>query len=137
VRGNAKRAYDGIEAMLAAVYDWQDKADQLVTTGDDEADVIATHDSRGRLIELWVKPGLQRQLTLGELEDRINEAVSDNASRAHAALNEISDEFLAAGAGLEERFPHPVADQLGGSYREAAKGAASGEGDDTESGQAR
>jgi hypothetical protein len=120
VKGDAKRAYDGIEAMLAAVYEWQDKADQLVTTGDDEADVIATHDSRGRLIELWVKPGLQRQLSLRELEDRINEAVIDNASRAHAALNKISDEFLAAVAALEKSFPHPVADELGGTYHDAA-----------------
>jgi hypothetical protein len=137
VKGNAKRAYDGIEAMLAAVFDWQDKADRLVTTGDDDSDVIATHDSRGRLIELWVKPGLQRQLSLGELEDRINEAVSDNAGRAHAALNKISDEFLATVAELEERFPHPVADELGGTYRNATGGATGSERRNTDSRDAR
>jgi hypothetical protein len=118
MRGNAKRAHDGIEAMLAAVYEWQDKADKLVTTGDDDGDVIATHDSRGRLIELWVRPGLQRELTLEELEELINEVISDNADRAQAALNKISAEFLAAVALLEEKFPHPLREQLGDSYRE-------------------
>lgn len=125
MRGNAKRAYDGIEAMLAAVYDWQDKADRLVTTGDDDDDIIATHDSQGRLIELWVKPGLQRELTLGELEEQINAAIADNAQRAHAALNKISDEFLAAVDSLGEDLPHPVGDELSGAYRAAAAGAES------------
>lgn len=91
----AKAAHNAIEAMLEAVFHWQDQVDALVTTGDDGDDVIATHDSRGRLLELWVRPGLQRELTTAELEESINEAITDNAKRARAHMRKISDEFLA------------------------------------------
>lgn len=95
VNVKAKPGRDSIEAMLEAVFRWQDKVDALVTTGDDDDDIIATHDSRGRLLELWVRPGLQRELTRAELEDSINEALTVNAKRARAQMQKISDEFLA------------------------------------------
>jgi hypothetical protein len=122
VKGKAKLAYDCIEEMLQAVFDWQDKVDALVTTGDDEDEIIATHDSRGRLIELWVRPGLQQELTTGELEDRINDAIAGNASRAQAEMKEISDSFVAKFTAIPEQFAqHPVGAQLADVYTAAIR----------------
>lgn len=117
MRGRAKVAYDCIEDMLQCVFDWQDKVDALVTTGDDDDEVIATHDSRGRLIELWVRPGLQQQLTTGELEDRINDAIASNAGRAQADMQKISDHFLAKFTAIPDEYAqHPVGTQLAEAY---------------------
>jgi hypothetical protein len=122
MRGKAKLAYDCIEEMLQAVFDWQDKVDALVTTGDDDDEIIATHDSRGRLIELWVRPGLQQQLTTIELEDRINDAIADNAGRAQAEMMKISDSFLAQFTAIPEQFAqHPVGAQLAEAYTAAMR----------------
>jgi hypothetical protein len=120
MRGKAKLAYDCIEEMLQAVFDWQDKVDALVTTGDDDDEIIATHDSRGRLIELWVRPGLQQELTTAELEDRINDAITDNACRAQAEMKKISDSFLAQFTAIPKQFAaHPVGIQLAEAYTAA------------------
>lgn len=122
MKGKAKLAYDCIEEMLQAVFDWQDKVDALVTTGDDDDEIIATHDSRGRLIELWVRPGLQQELTTAELEDRINDAIADNASRAQTQMAKISDSFLAQFNGIPEKFAHhPVGTQLADAYTAAMR----------------
>lgn len=104
MQGKAKQAYDGIEAMLEAVYDWQDKVDALVTTGNDGDEIIATHDSRGCLIELWVRSGLSQELTIEEFEERINDTIVGNATRASAALQQISDEFLAQFTSLPVQY---------------------------------
>ena len=113
VQGKALQAYDGLEAMLEAVYDWQDEVDALVTTGSADQEIIATHDPRGRLIELWVRPGLQQELTTEEFEDAVNEVIADNARRGLEKINEISDRFLAQfGAIPEELAIHPVAQRL-------------------------
>jgi hypothetical protein len=122
MRGKAKLAYDCIEEMLQAVFDWQDRVDALVTTGDDDDEIIATHDSRGRLIELWVRPGLQRELTTAELEDRINETIADNASRAQAEMKNISDSFLTQFTAIPGQFAqHPVGTQLAEAYTAAMR----------------
>jgi hypothetical protein len=122
MRGKAKLAYDCIEEMLQCVFDWQDKIDGLVTTGDDDDEIIATHDSRGRLIELWVRPGLQQELTTGELEDRINDAIVGNASRAQAEMQKISDSFIAKFTALPEQFAqHPVGAQMADAYTAAMR----------------
>jgi hypothetical protein len=122
VRGRAKVAYEAIEAMLQAVLDWQDKVDVLATTGDDDDEIIATHDSRGRLIELWVRPGLPRELTMAELEDRINEAITDNVGRAQAQMKRISDEFVAQFSAIPQQFAqHPVGAQLADAYAAAVR----------------
>jgi hypothetical protein len=122
MRGKAKLAYDCIEEMLQAVFDWQDRVDALVTTGDDDDEIIATHDSRGRLIELWVRPGLQRELTTAELEDRINETIADNASRALAEMKNISDSFLTQFTAIPRQFAqHPVGTQLAEAYAAAVR----------------
>ena len=122
MKGKAKVAYDCIEEMLQAVFDWQDKVDALVTTGDDDDEIIATHDSRGRLIELWVRPGLQQELTTSELEDRINDAIADNASRAQAGMKKISDSFLAQFTAIPQQFAqHPVGTELAEAYTAAMR----------------
>ncbi|OMC13505.1 hypothetical protein [Mycobacterium sp. SP-6446] len=118
MRGKAKVAYDCIEEMLQAVFDWQDKVDALVTTGDDDDEIIATHDSRGRLIELWVRPGMQEELTTAELEDRINDAIADNAGRAQTEMKKISDSFLIQFSSIPKQFAqHPVGAQLADAYK--------------------
>jgi hypothetical protein len=123
--GKAKLAYDCIEEMLQAVFDWQDKVDALVTTGDDDDEIIATHDSRGRLIELWVRPGLQQELTTTELEDRINDAIAGNAGRALAEMNKISESFVEKFTAIPEQFEqfaqHPVGTQLAEAYTAAMR----------------
>jgi hypothetical protein len=122
MRGKAKVAYDCIEEMLQAVFDWQDKVDALVTTGDDDDEIIATHDSRGRLIELWVRPGLQRELTTGELEDRINDAIAGNASRAQAQMKQISESFVSKFTAIPGQFAqHPVGTQMADAYTAAMR----------------
>ena len=122
MRGKAKQAHDCIEGMLQAVFEWQDKVDALVTTGDDDDDIIATHDSRGRLIELWVRPGLQQELTTAELEDRINDAIVDNAGRAQAEMKKISDSFLAQFTAIPGHYTaHPVGAQLAEAYSAAMR----------------
>lgn len=122
MRGKAKLAYDCIEEMLQCVFDWQDKVDALVTTGDDDDEIIATHDSRGRLIELWVRPGLQQELTTTELEDRINDAIGANVGRAQAEMKKISDSFVAKFTALPEEFAqHPVGAQLADAYTNAMR----------------
>jgi hypothetical protein len=122
MRGKAKVAFDCIEEMLQALFDWQDKVDALVTTGDDDDEIIATHDSRGRLIELWVRPGLQEELTIAELEDRVNDAIADNAGRAQAEMTKISESFLSRFDAIPAQYVnHPVATQLADAYRSAMR----------------
>jgi uncharacterized coiled-coil protein SlyX len=113
VRGKAKRASEAIGLILDAVYEWEAKADKFIATGSDDDDVIATHDSRGRLIECTLRPGLQQELTVGELEDCINEAIRENVARAQAGLDKLSAEFQAKceqAAALVGQ--HPVGDEL-------------------------
>ena len=123
MRGQAKQAYDGLDAMLQAVMDWQDKVDAFIATGTDDQDVIATHDSKGRLIELYVRPGLQQELTTEEFEGCVNEAIADNAARGYRAMKKMSDEFLAQFAEIpDELANHPVAGQLVESLEKARRG---------------
>ena len=72
------------------------------------------HDSRGRLIDPDVREGLQRELTVDELNDQINAALGDNAERARKGIDAISDRLFQRCAELipEELRKHPVADQL-------------------------
>ena len=113
MRGKAKRASDAIGQILDAIYEWESAADRFIATGSDDDDVVVTHDSRGRLIECTPRPGLQQELTLGELEEAINDAIRDNVGRAQAGLDAISEEFrarcqeIAASVGSQ-----PVGDEL-------------------------
>lgn len=110
MKGTAERASEMVGAMLDAVYEWEAKADAFLATGDDDADVVVTHDGRGRMIELSIRPGLQDELTVGELEDVVNTEIAHNAKRAHDGLEAISQEFLEKFAHISEEVAnHPMA----------------------------
>ena len=102
---------DGLKDVIAA---WGETVKGFVATGSDDDDVIVTHDAKGRLIELWVQPGVQQDMTVDEFEDAINDAIEDNRSRATKEFSKMADEFLAqfARAPYTAMAQHPVADQL-------------------------
>ncbi len=105
---------DDLDALIDVVAAWREKVNSFVATGSDDDDVIATHDARGRLMELWVQPGLQQDMTVEEFEDAINEAIEGNTERANEQFSKMADEFLAqfAQAPYTGMAQHPVADQL-------------------------
>lgn len=105
---------DDLDALIEVVSAWRDKVNSFVATGSDDDDVIATHDARGRLMELWVQPGVQQDMTVEEFEDAINEAIEGNTERANEQFSKMADEFLAqfAQAPYTAMAQHPVADRL-------------------------
>lgn len=100
--------------LIDVVAAWRDKVNAFVATGSDDDDVIATHDARGRLMELWVQPGLQQDMTVEEFEDATNDAIEGNTVRANEQFSKMADEFLAqfAQAPYTAMAQHPVADEL-------------------------
>ena len=120
MRGTAAQASEMVGKMLDAVYEWEAKAEAFMATGDDDADVVVTHDGRGRMIELSIRPGLQEELTVGELEDVVNMEIARNAKRAYDELQAISQEFLDKFAHIpEEVANHPVAARFANALRAA------------------
>lgn len=118
--GAAQRASETIGALLDAVYEWEAKADAFMATGDDDSDVVVTHDGRGRMIELSIRPGLQEELTARELEDEVNDEIARNAKRAQEGIEAISQEFLERFAQIpEEMASHPVATGFATALRAA------------------
>jgi hypothetical protein len=118
--GNAQRASEICGELLEAVYRWDAEVDAFMQTGDDDADVVVTHDGRGRMIELSIRPGLQEELTTEELEDAINDEIARNAQRGHEGLNAIAHKFLARFANIPgEVTRHPVAAQFASALRDA------------------
>lgn len=116
----AQQASEAIGAMLDAVYEWEAEVDAFTATGDDDADVVVTHDGRGRLIEFTIRPGLQEELTARELEDAVNAEIARNAKRAQGALEAMSERFLEKFAHIpEEMANHPVAGRFAGALRAA------------------
>lgn len=116
-----------LDEMLDAVYEWQEKADAFIATGDDDDPVIATHDSRGKLLELYVRPGLIRELSVDELDEEINSAIAKNAAKAHAGLMKISDDFLSKWADIPQHVAnHPVAVRMADALA-AARGNGGGQ----------
>ncbi|MBN7324449.1 hypothetical protein I3U63_23325 [Mycobacteroides abscessus subsp. massiliense] len=99
-----------IDDIINRVLEWQDEANrQVTTTEDDEADVIASHDSAGRLIELIIKPGLPRELDIEELETAINDAMADNINRGKQRLDALAEKYLDI-SDIGARFPNNTAD---------------------------
>jgi len=90
---------DDLDALIEVVAAWRDKVNSFVATGSDDDDVIATHDARGRLMELWVQPGLQQDMTVEEFEDAINEAIEGNTA-AHRARTNPSRAHTTSGRDL-------------------------------------
>jgi len=113
MRGSAKQASETLGALLEAVYEWEAKVDAFMATGDDDSDVVVTHDARGRMIELSIRPGLQEELTVDELNEAVCEEIANNAQRAHDGLMAISQEFLSNWTHIPKEIAnHPVATQM-------------------------
>jgi hypothetical protein len=113
VTGKARRASQAIDQILDAVYDWERAADAFFATGSDDDDVVVTHDSRGALIEVSLRAGLQNDLTVEELETAINDAIAENLTRAQEGLAEISAQFRARCEQISAAVgPHPFGDEL-------------------------
>lgn len=110
----ADKALKGPELMLNMIYDWMQEAEEFLSSGGDDDDVIVVHDSRGRLIDLDVREGLQQELTVDELNDRINDALESNSHRAMAGIDAISQKLFDKCATLlpPEVMQHPVANDL-------------------------
>lgn len=105
---------DDLDALSNVLAAWGEKVKGFVATGSDDDDVIVTHDAKGRLIELWVQPGLQQDMTVDEFEDTINDAIEGNTTRANEQFSKMADEFLAqfANAPYAAMAQHPAADQF-------------------------
>ena len=121
MRGTAKAAIDGIDKMLNLVYEWEAKVDGFVATGQDDDDVVITHDSTGAMIELTLRKGLQQELTTGELEEAINDAIADNVALAQEGLMAISNDFLEQFSQIpQELAQHPVAARFANALSSAS-----------------
>ncbi|MDQ1318814.1 MAG: hypothetical protein QG655_57 [Actinomycetota bacterium] len=114
---------DDLDALIDVVAAWRDKVNSFVATGSDDDEVIATHDARGRLMELWVQPGLQQDMTSEEFEDAINDAIEGNTVRANEQFSKMADEFLAqfAAAPYTAMAQHPVADELSDALAKSSR----------------
>jgi hypothetical protein len=100
--------------MLDAIYAWDEETDAFLSSTSDDDDIIVVHDSRGRLLDLDVREGLQQELTIGEFNDRISDALAQNARQAADGLDAISQKLFdeCAKIASPELLQHPVANQL-------------------------
>jgi hypothetical protein len=112
---------DALDALLDAVGEWRERMDSFVVTGNDDDDVVVTHDCDGRLVELWVQPGLQQQLTVAELEGRINDALAGNAERAMEGFQQMFSEFVGqfTQAPYAKFAGHATADEMADALTKA------------------
>jgi len=109
----AKVASAAVGQMLDTIYEWEHAADVFFATGSDDDDVVVTHDSRGALIEVVFRPGLQNDLTVEELETAINDAIDANKARWQEGLASIDEQFQARFERIGAVVgPHPVGDQF-------------------------
>ncbi|MFA5607603.1 MAG: hypothetical protein WDA07_10495 [Leucobacter sp.] len=110
----AEAALAPLNKMLDAIYAWDEETDVFLSSTDDDDDIIVVHDSRGRLIDLDVREGLQQELTIQELNEQISDALASNARRAADGIDAISEKLFAECAKIAspELLKHPVADQL-------------------------
>jgi len=113
MKGDARRASKAFGDLLDAAYEWDRAADAFFATGSDDDDVVVTHDSRGALIEVVLRPGLQNELTVEELEAAINDAIDRNQARWRQGLDAISEQFKARCEQISQTVrPHPVGDEM-------------------------
>ncbi len=110
----AEAALAPLNTMLDAIYAWDEETDAFLSSTSDDEDIIVVHDSRGRLLDLDVREGLQQELTISELNDRISDALAQNARKAAEGLDAISQKLFdeCAKIASPELLQHPVANQL-------------------------
>ena len=110
----AEAALAPLNRMLDAIYAWDEETDAFLSSTSDDDDIIVVHDSRGRLLDLDVREGLQQELTIGELNDCISDALAQNARQAADGLDAISQKLFdeCAKIASPELLQHPVANQL-------------------------
>lgn len=110
----AEAALAPLNRMLDAIYAWDEETDAFLSSTSDDDDIIVVHDSRGRLLDLDVREGLQQELTIGELNERISDALAQNARKAADGLDAISKKLFdeCAKIASPELREHPVANQL-------------------------
>lgn len=114
----AEKSSEMIDKLLDAIYRWEKKVDSFTATGDPDDDIVLTHDGRGRLIGCDIRAGLQEELTVGELEDAMNDAIAKNAERTYAGIQAMAAEFRAEFAHIPEEFAkHPVAAEFAAALR--------------------
>lgn len=113
----AEKSSEMIDKLLDAIYRWEKKVDSFTATGDPDDDIVLTHDGRGRLIGCDIRAGLQEELTVGELEDAMNDAIA-NAARTYAGIQAMAAEFREEFAQIPEEFAkHPVAAEFASALR--------------------
>ncbi len=114
---------DNVDALVDEIANWGETVKGWVATGSDDDDIIATHDARGRLIELWAQPGVQQEMTADEFEDAINDAIEGNVTRAREHFAKMAGEFLTrfAQAPYTTMAQHPVADQFSDALSKSRK----------------
>lgn len=116
----AEMSSEMIDKLLDAIYRWEDQVNSFTATGDPDDDIVLTHDGRGRLIGCDIRPGLQEELTTGELEEEMNAAIARNAARTHAGIQAMAAEFRESFAHIPEEFAqHPVAVEFAAALRGA------------------
>jgi DNA-binding protein YbaB len=124
--GNAEQdRTDALIGLLSdAIGEWRERMKNLVFTGSDDDEVVVTHDSDGRLIECWIEPGLQQQLSLEELEIKVNEAIAGNAQRAQRGFDEAFEEMTAQleRPPFTQLLRHPVAEEMAAALHKATGG---------------
>lgn len=110
----AETALRPLNKLLDAIYAWETETDAFTSSTDPDEDIIVMHDSRGRLLDLEIREGLQQELTIEELNERINEALSANARRGAAGIDAISQKFFTECSKIAspELLQHPVANQF-------------------------
>jgi hypothetical protein len=114
----AEKSSEMIDKLLDAVYRWENNVAAFTATGDPDDDIVLTHDGRGRLIGCDIRTGLQEELTVGELEDAMNDAIAKNAQRTYAGIQAMAAEFRDEFAQIPEEFAqHPVAAEFAAALR--------------------
>lgn len=93
MKGQTKRQYDGVNALLEAAYAWGAKVDAYTASSLPDADVVATINGQGRITHLDMRPGLQRELSADELAEAVTAEINDLSRAAEAELNEFLQEF--------------------------------------------
>ncbi|MCH9737039.1 MAG: hypothetical protein K0U78_21220 [Actinomycetia bacterium] len=114
----AEQATNRVAGLVDLIQIYEQEAEAYASCSDDSEDIIVVHDSRGCLMDLDVRDGLQRELTTDEFNDRVSEAMQSNAARAAKGFDDICERFFAGAAKLAspETLKHPVAEDMANAF---------------------